>query len=132
MSLIDNDEIHIHLLHIAAEHTGPEPLWRYIEELEVTVCGIVEDKFHLTPAHTGIHAKGLDPSVVEILDLILHQCDKRSHDQSYAGTHHCRDLKTHRFSASSGKNGKYILTLQSSFNDIKLLRTKGIIPPIFF
>ena len=131
MSFVHNDIAHIHFLDITAEKRGPQALGRNIQELEVSVGRIVQRDIHFPPAHTGIHAESLYAAVVEILDLILHQSDQRSDHYRNPLLHQRRDLKAHGLASSCRQNCKHISALQSSTDDILLLRTERVITPVF-
>ena len=54
MCLIHNNIADIHHLQITLEQTCTHSLRRNIQKFEVTVSGIIQGKFDLTPAHAGI------------------------------------------------------------------------------
>ena len=131
MRLIDYNETYIHLLQVASEKLGPETFRRHIKELEISICSIIESQIDLPAPHTGIYTQRLDTSVIEILDLVLHQGYERSDDYGYSLLHHRRHLETDRLASSCRENGKHIPTLQCSADYILLHRSERVIPPIF-
>ena len=131
MSLIYDDEIHIHFLDIILEHTGGQTLWGDIEELEVAIGGIVQCELDLATAHSGIDAQGLDASVIEVLHLVLHQCDQRGHHYGNSLSHKRRDLKTHRFSASCRKYGQHVAAVKSRVDYVFLTGPERVVSPVF-
>ena len=131
MSLIHDNETDIHLLKVISEKPGSEPLGRNIQELEITIRRIIESQLHLAPPHTGIDTKSLDTPVIQILHLVLHQGDERSDHDSNTFPHKGRHLETHGLASSGRQYRKHIPAIQSGKDNILLLRTEGVVTPIF-
>ena len=131
MCLIDDDETHIHLLHIIPEKRSAETFRRDIEELEIAICCIIKSKLDLTASHSGIDAQCLDAPSGKVLDLILHQCDQRSDYNGDSFTHHRRHLEAYGLASTGRQDSKHIPSLQSGIHYILLLRTERLISPIF-
>ena len=60
MRLVDHQEAHLHLLYPLPENLGAQALRRQVEELVVTVNGIVEGQVYLPAGHAGVDGEGLD------------------------------------------------------------------------
>ena len=88
MSLVDDDITHLHLRKITPEQESREPLGRDVQELEVAVAGIIENKVHLIAAHSGMHGQCLDSKLLKMPDLVLHQGNQRSDDNCDTLPHH--------------------------------------------
>ena len=64
MCLVHDDVADIHLRQVAAKQEGRKAFRRNVQELEVSVAGIVKDGIDLVPAHTGMNSKSFDAAVL--------------------------------------------------------------------
>ena len=94
MSLINNNEAYVQNVNIRPEQLRSKPFRRQIEKFVVPVGRVVQSQIHLVAAHSGMDRKGSHSPVVQILDLILHEGDERSDDQSDTIPHQTRNLET--------------------------------------
>ena len=131
MRLIHNDIRNIHFLDIIPEQLCSEALRRHIQEFEISECRIIQCQFYLPMRHTGIYAQCLYATVIQILYLILHQSDKRSHDNGNSFPHQCRNLEADRLASTGGQKRQHIPVVKGCIDYLLLFGTEGFIPPIF-
>ena len=73
---------------------------------------------------------GLDTTRLEVLYLVLHQCDERSHDQSKTILHHRWYLETDGLATSCRKYRKGITARQGGLHHFLLYGTEGVVAPV--
>ena len=94
MSLVHHDEAYVEDIDVGLEQLCPKPFRREIKKLVVAVGGVVKSQIDLVAAHSRMDRERPHPPVVQILDLILHEGDERSDNQSDTVPHQTRNLET--------------------------------------
>ena len=132
VSLIDNDIAYIKHVQIGPEQHRTQSFRRQVQELDTAIGSMVESQIHLVSGHTGMYGNRFHSPVAKILDLVLHQCDKRSDNDRKPPGHQTGNLEADRFSASGRHDCQHILPFDCGIDDFLLHRAEGIIAPVFF
>ena len=105
---------------ICVEGTGLEALRAKVEELVVSVGGVVQGKVHFTAVHAGVDGYCPYASGLKVLDLVLHEGYEGSDHKGYSVLHEGGYLEAHALAASCWKYGKDIPAIQSVLDDLLL------------
>ena len=71
-----------------------------IQELEISVCTVVQGCLNFTATHSAMYCKGLDTSPHQAFHLVFHQSYERGNHNSETFAQHGRNLKTYGFAAA--------------------------------
>ena len=102
-----------------------------VQELIVSVCGVVEGQVHFPSAHARMDGHGPDAPRLQVLHLVFHEGDERCNYQGDAVLHEGRHLETDALATAGRENSQHVLPVQCLRNDLLLHRPEGLIAPVF-
>ena len=132
VGFVHNYEVYGEEVAVTLEQVCIESLRGYVQEFTLRVIGgVVQGQVNIVALHSRVDGQGLDPPLLQVLHLVLHQRHQRGDHQGQAVTHQRRHLEAHALAPSRGEQGKGVAAFQCGGYNLLLHRPEGIIPPIF-
>ena len=122
VGFVHNYVVDIEYVQVRLEKAGLEAFRAKVEELVVSVGGIVEGKVHFPASHAGVDCHGPYSAVLEVLDLVFHKGDEGSDHKCKAVFHEGGHLEADALAAAGWKDCKHVTAFQCIGDNLLLHR----------
>src|SRR5687767_9600881 len=120
MRFVDHEHAHLSCEQALEEIAVLEPLRCQIEKLALPILDLAMRFPRLAAGEMGVHGDSVDALGIELVLLVLHQCDERADDNCKSGEGYCRQLVNERFAAACGHYDEGVASFQQRFDRLPL------------
>ena len=130
VGLVDNNQADVGLTQTVEKRPGFQLLGRHIDELHLSEHHPVDGKTLLGARHSVVEIEGAHPCGPEIVDLILHQRNQRSHNEGDTVESESRHLKRYRLSATGRHQSEGVAACHDRGHDVGLQGPETVVAPV--
>ena len=128
--LVDGQQRHAHFPETGPEQLAVDSLGSYVEKLDAAVHAVVQNAVDVARRHARVDRLGQNPARAQAVDLVLHQRDKRRHNDAYALRSQGGYLIDDRLAASGGHQHERVPSGAHVLDRLELQRAETFVAPV--